>query len=272
MTVEERGADPDRFEQELVVRLDARAGAVRGRAPLAALRHAGRRRKRRRVAGQLAVALAVVVLGIGAVARLDAGVWTDGRGALPAGPGETLPDTLTGEVLLCGGGPAVPRWRPWAGGAPSTAQTLSFPTLARATREGYRAPDLLEIVNTVRRIGAMQYGDNFFGACYDGRTSVVFAQRVAGSGFDQAVNRAVTSDTTVVQFVDALGSRRHFVELQRRIMAEAGYWSAQGVTIDRVAISEDGAGVFVYTEQAATAVDAVAARYGPEILGVWAQE
>jgi hypothetical protein len=97
---------PDGFEEELVVRLGARAGSVGGSAPLAALREAGRRRGRRRTALRGTAAVLVLAAGVAVLSQLGGG----GHGpelrppAGEAGPGPGLSAwNEAGPVLGCAG-------------------------------------------------------------------------------------------------------------------------------------------------------------------------
>ncbi|WP_328955427.1 hypothetical protein [Kitasatospora purpeofusca] len=303
------GAGPGRFEQELVVRLAARAGEVSGGPPPAGLREAGRRRARRRRVVRSGSAAVVLVLGAGLVTQLggsgQAGDTTalggvgqvspspsDGAPGAPWAPGRSPSSSLStpaeamfGPIGPCVGGPAARRLPPWTGAAstrpawegtpvgpssgPASPGVPVLPSSAPPSGSGSPSgPGLVEASVQVRRLGALQFPDQYFGLCFDFLTNEVFVQRVAGSGLDQAVLREVSVPGTTFRFVDVPGSLRHFQELRQRILDDAGYWTARGVTVEGVVISQDGAGVRVYSPQALTARAEIVARYGPEVLEV----
>ncbi|MER7581608.1 hypothetical protein [Kitasatospora sp. NPDC097691] len=99
---------PDGFEEELVVRLGARAGSVSGSPPPAGLREAGRRRRRRQTALRGAAAVVVLAAGVGALTQLGgAGGGGDVEHRLPAGGASPTPGLSAwnevGVVLGCNG-------------------------------------------------------------------------------------------------------------------------------------------------------------------------
>ena len=120
----------DAFEEELSVRLGARAAGIGGSPPLADLREAGRRRARRQRALRGVVAVAVLAIGAGALTQLGGGE-SPGSATGPAAlrtvvapsagagtPGSRGADTdgLVKTVLGCQSGPTSLR-TPGGGGA-----------------------------------------------------------------------------------------------------------------------------------------------------------
>ncbi|MER7756834.1 hypothetical protein [Kitasatospora sp. NPDC097643] len=110
----------DGFEEELVVRLGARAGAVDARPPLAGLREAGRRRARRLTVVRGVAAAAALALGVGALTQLGGGGGTAEAahpvGIPTGGPGATSPSSgpwggggVGRLVLSCTNGPTALR-------------------------------------------------------------------------------------------------------------------------------------------------------------------
>ncbi|WP_052709249.1 hypothetical protein [Streptomyces sp. NRRL S-495] len=219
--------------------------------------------------------------------------WTPGRS--PSSSSSTPAEAMFGTIGPCVGGPATRRLPPWTAAAstridPAREGTPFVPSTTGKPSSGLPVPSssvpvpsssapvpgsgspsghgLLEASVQVRRLGALQFPDQYFGVCSDFLTNEVFVQRVAGSGLDQAVLREVSAPGATFRFVDVPGSLRHFQELRQRILDDAGYWTARGVTVEEVVISEDGAGVQVYSPQALTARAEIVARYGPEVLEV----
>ncbi|MFJ8626927.1 hypothetical protein ACIRD3_29380 [Kitasatospora sp. NPDC093550] len=138
---------PDGFEEELVVRLGARARAVAGSPPLAALREAGRRRARSRLVARSVAGAAVLALGVGALAGWGGGTSgavrgsaqvvgggslspSPGTGTRPPAPG-TSPGSVTsssaadtaGPLLVCPTGPASLRLPTWEQVASATTSS-----------------------------------------------------------------------------------------------------------------------------------------------------
>ncbi|MER7772631.1 hypothetical protein [Kitasatospora sp. NPDC096140] len=146
---------PDGFEEELVVRLGARAGSVAGSPPLPQLREAGRRRARSRLVVRSVAGAAVFALGVGALAQWGGSTTGAVRGsaqvvgggslspspgtgsrppvpqASPGSPSSSAPDT-GGPLLLCQGGPASLRLPTWdqvtASGTTSSRPPSSGPS------------------------------------------------------------------------------------------------------------------------------------------------
>ncbi|MGW2253577.1 hypothetical protein ACWCXH_25775 [Kitasatospora sp. NPDC001660] len=107
----------DRFEEELVVRLGARAEAVVGSPPLAELRAAGRRRVRRQGVVRGVTAVAVLAVGAGVLTQLGGGGTSSGQGVgggpagVPTGGAGASPsagwNSLKGRMVFgCHAGPS----------------------------------------------------------------------------------------------------------------------------------------------------------------------
>ncbi|MEU6969136.1 hypothetical protein AB0A71_15590 [Kitasatospora aureofaciens] len=120
----------DEFEEELSVRLGARAAGIGGSPPLAELREAGRRRARRRGVVRAVTAVAVLAVGAGALTQLGGGgspgsatgpaalrtVVAPSAGAGTPGSRGADADGLVKTVLGCQSGPTSLR-TPGGGGA-----------------------------------------------------------------------------------------------------------------------------------------------------------
>ncbi|MFE6053441.1 hypothetical protein ACFQ6N_22025 [Kitasatospora sp. NPDC056446] len=301
------GRAGDRFEEELVVRLGTRARAVGGSPPLAELRRAGRRRARSRLVLRSVAGAAVFALGVGALAQwggngtgaVRGSAQVVGGGSLSPSPGtgsrppvphvspgrssSSAADTA-GPLLVCPSGPAslrLPTWEeavasattsslPPSGPPPGLPTTPpAVPSTGASTSGGPDDPDPVRVAADIRRLGAEKYPDHYFGVCDDLMTHQVYVMRAPGSDLDPVLLDTVRHPGVRIGFVDVPGSRKHYQALVRRITVEdGGYWAARGVTIPEVRISEDGAGVVVYTEQAAAVKADVLARYGSEVIEV----
>ncbi|MFJ8433674.1 hypothetical protein ACIQ9P_20475 [Kitasatospora sp. NPDC094019] len=295
-------AGRDRFEQELVVRLGARAGGVGGVGggpPLAELRRAGRRRARRRLVVRAGTAAAVLALGTGMVAQF--GGRADSAGAV--GPAGTVPTARTGLpvpsvspwipgrpttvspsasespalglLLTCPEGPASLRLIRWAEMMTPTPSDWSPPPPRSVPSTGSPGPSsstdrhAVEVQSEVRAFVAANYPDQYFGTCVDLLTNELWVLRVPGGDLDLRVPEAVPHPGVTLRFADMSASRRHYLELMTRIKeTDRDYWGARGVTVRDVRLSEDGTGVSVVTDQAAAAGAEMLARYGAEVIEV----
>ncbi|MFD8323976.1 hypothetical protein [Kitasatospora purpeofusca] len=316
MTADDTGREPgaggpserDRFEDELVVRLGARAGHVDGGPPLSELRRAGRRRARRRLVVRSATAAAVLALGIGTVAQF--GGPADGTGAvgpvgrLPTAGGTTKPATgvvspfpsrpswpptsgspsssgpdYLGGLSICPEGPAslrLVRWADmtatpsnWSPPPPRSTPPTRSPDPSSSTSGGRPNRHAVDVQSEIRTVAAANYPDQYFGTCVDLLTNELWVQRVPGGDLDQQVLAAVPHLGVTVRFADVPASRRHYLELMTRIWeTDRDYWAARGVTVREVRLAEDGAGVSVVTEQAEVARAEIVARYGAEVIEV----
>ncbi|MFE4513670.1 hypothetical protein ACFRMQ_05615 [Kitasatospora sp. NPDC056783] len=131
----------DRFEEELVTRLERRAARVTGSPPPAGLREAGQRRARRRTTVRVVTAAAVVALGVTALTRLAGGLGPGRTGATglsvaAASPsaGATAGATATrylAVMLDCANGPTsmrTPGWHQHPTGPPWVPPTPGLPS------------------------------------------------------------------------------------------------------------------------------------------------
>ncbi|WP_380285688.1 hypothetical protein [Kitasatospora purpeofusca] len=300
-------AGADAFERELVVRLGTRAGAVSGHPPLAVLREAGRRRARQRFAAQSAAVVAVLALGLGVVTQLGGGggagavgpaglsptglrssdlggvpVPSSGggrpfSGAPAASPSSSGPDYL-GPLSSCPQGPAslrLPRWAEMTSPTPSDwsppppRSPTGSPEPSSSTSGGQVNRHVGEVQVEVRQLVATGYPDQYLGTCVDLLTAELWVLRVPGGDIDRKVLDTVPHFGVTIRFTDVASSRKHFVELMTRIEeTDRDYWAAKGVTVRRVRLSEDGAGVSVVTDQADAARADILARYGAEVVEV----
>ncbi|MFD8701277.1 hypothetical protein ACFV1W_01485 [Kitasatospora sp. NPDC059648] len=109
----------DGFEEELSVRLGARAAGIGGSPPLAELREAGRRRARRRAVVRAVTAVAVLAVGAGVLTQVGGGSGPGRTGAAGAGVALMSPTTAaTGAgpeavILECAKGPTAMRTPGW---------------------------------------------------------------------------------------------------------------------------------------------------------------
>ncbi|MFE4973499.1 hypothetical protein ACFRAR_15460 [Kitasatospora sp. NPDC056651] len=156
----------DRFEEELVARLERRAAGVGGGPPPAGLREAGQRRARRRTTVRVVTAAAVVALGVTALTQLAGGLGPGRTGAaglrvVEAGPTtDATADATAGAtatrylavMLDCANGPTSMRTPGWhehptelprypAPGLPSPEAPTSGATSSREPSSGYPSPD-----------------------------------------------------------------------------------------------------------------------------------
>ncbi|MGW4896835.1 hypothetical protein ACWEQL_31940 [Kitasatospora sp. NPDC004240] len=120
---------------------------------------------------------------------------------------------------------------------------------------------------TVAEIG-QRYPDHYFGVCASSGLNTVYAIRVPGSDFDEAVRKALQGTAPRIEFVDAVGSRRALGELADRIQQDTGYWGPRGVTISWVQVAIDGAGLIVFSPQGDGARADILARYGRQVVEV----
>ncbi|MFJ9692957.1 hypothetical protein [Kitasatospora sp. NPDC101183] len=277
---------PDGFEEELVVRLGARAASVGGSPPLAALRQAGRRRARRQNVVRGVAAVALLAAGVGALGQFG------GKGGAPptVTPTATAPTTLpwwaAGPVNGCQGGPSslrTPGWYPPMppGREPPTSPLVGQPNMPGMAPESVMAshsatwfpgdPALDQVARAAADLGTGLYRDQFFGMCYDSATRTLFVMRKEGAyAFDTALRERVFSGGVRFDFRNAADSRIALDALAARIAGEAEtYWRPKGVTLVGVAVCADGAGVRVDVAQQAEAVRAeILARYGPLVVEV----
>ncbi|MFD4910334.1 hypothetical protein [Kitasatospora purpeofusca] len=270
-----RGAG-GRFEDELVVRLGARAQEVGGSPPLAELRAAGRRRVRRGSALRVAAGAVVLAVGVGALTQLGTG--GGGGPTVPSGAGESESASVNSLYEVCPFGPGSLRlytWEQQHSLAPTPSRTNTYPPELVSPRPGTSASqeqanrETRAVADAIRRFGAQRYPDQWFGACTDQVTRTVYVMRTPGSDLDTVLPQSVPHPGVVVEFVEAVGSRRFFEALAVRIEVEdAAFWAQRGVKISGVRISEDGAGVVVETEQATTARADIVARYGDLVIEV----
>ncbi|WP_405005917.1 hypothetical protein OHV13_18595 [Kitasatospora purpeofusca] len=270
------GGAGGRFEDELVVRLGARAQGVGGSPPLAELRAAGRRRARRGTALRVAAGAAVLAVGVGALTQLGTG----GGGGLPgpSGDGESESASVNSLYEVCPFGPGSLRlytWEQQHSLAPTPPRTNTYPPELVSPRPGMTSSmeqanrNTRAVADAIRRFGAQRYPDHWFGACADQVTRTVYVMRAPGSDLDTVLPQSVPHAGVGIEFVKVVGSRRFFETLVARIEVEdAAYWAQRGVTISGVRISEDGAGVVVETEQATAARADIVARYGDLVIEV----
>ncbi|MFE2723118.1 hypothetical protein [Kitasatospora sp. NPDC059327] len=133
MVAEDRTADglgaggADAFEEELTVRLGARARGVSGRAPLADLRRAGQRRARHRTVARVVAGAAVLALGAGALTQIGGGA-AGGTARVAAVGGSGAPELSWEQaglpILGCPSGPTANRTPGWTG-APKSSGSAS---------------------------------------------------------------------------------------------------------------------------------------------------
>ncbi|MEV6977822.1 hypothetical protein [Kitasatospora sp. NPDC093806] len=277
----------DGFEEDLVVRLGARAEAVGGSPPLAELRRAGRRRARRRTALRSAAAVVAVLLGAGAVAQLDgpgggaavgpaaaggsptAGAASPTVGRSPSGSpsgriGVPLELHPGGAVGWCEGGPGALRTPPSSG--PSSASASPSPGASTGFPSGIAAA--LPTARKARDFGVGQYPEQFYGVCTSSRNATVYVMRVPGGDFDQAVRDGVARDPGVqLVFVDVSASRKALRERGEQIVAD-DHWRSRGVEIVGCLPADSGFGLVLYSPQAETARAEILAWYGAEVVEV----
>ncbi|MFE2110190.1 hypothetical protein ACFXAF_30600 [Kitasatospora sp. NPDC059463] len=277
MRGEGRGPEPDAFEEELVVRLDARAGQLSGgRPPLAELRSAGRRRARRGLLRRVAAGAVVLLVGVGALTQLES--FAGAGRPVPAWGGESGPedDDPGGLSGVCRGGPASLReytWEQIHGLAPTPplpsgddgSWDTPAPEMTAKLEQIIRRS--LVVANAVRRFGERMYPDSWFGACSDWTTNTVYVMRAPGSDLDIALAKAVPHSGVTLKFVDVARSRKSYEAVAERIKStDAGYWAQRNVTITDVWISPDGAGLIVITQQVEAARAQILARYGAGLV------
>ncbi|GHF85007.1 hypothetical protein GCM10018790_73260 [Kitasatospora xanthocidica] len=246
----------DGFEEELAVRLGARAARVGAGAPVAELRVAGRRRLRRTVAVRGAAAVAVLALGAGVLTQLGGG----GSAALgpAAAPSRTPSPTPSDGRLVQRGAEndiLVTRVLSCPGGSFASAVPIGLET---------PQPELSAAGQTVEHIVRDGYDDHYFSTCRDTETNTLIVRRNPGpTGLDAAVAQALAPWPAVkVKFVDT-PSYPSLLTLAREIRAEAGDWSATyKVKIVNVEIAVDGTGVIIHTPQAETAREQLIKQYG----------
>ncbi|MFI6152061.1 hypothetical protein ACIBCA_05165 [Kitasatospora sp. NPDC051170] len=277
---------PDGFEEQLAVRLGARAASVGGSPPLAALREAGRRRARRQNVVRGVASVALLAAGVGVLGQIG------GRGGEPpptATPTATAPWWSAGPVNGCQGGPSsmrTPGWYP-----PTDPRTVpsDAPLLGQERMPGMAPQRLMTVSPTgkwlpfdeavsragaaVAELGVGPYRDQFFGMCVggDARPGTLYVMRTPGAAdFERAVRERVGSSEVGIEFRDAAASRVALDALAARIAGEAEtYWKPRNVTLVGVAVCADGAGVRVDVAQQAEAVRAeILARYGPLVVEV----
>lgn len=244
----------DEFEEELSVRLGARAAGIGGSPPLAELREAGRRRARRRGVVRAVTAVAVLAVGAGALTQLGGG----GNAASGAGPAATPVVTPTGTAGRTSRGAETDE----------RVKTVlscgrSGPSSAPASDQQAGA-DLVAAGRAVERMARQEYGDHYFATCLDtAEGTLVVMRNPAPTGLDAAASQAVAPWPTVKLRFVAAPSYPSQLTLAKEIRAEAGDWSAtKGVYIAWVEIALDGKGVIVHTPQAETARAEIVRQYG----------
>ncbi|MGW3044700.1 hypothetical protein ACWC9T_32740 [Kitasatospora sp. NPDC001159] len=292
----------DGFEEELVVRLGARAAEVGGSPPLAELREAGRRRARRQGVVRGVTAVAALAVGAGVLTQLGGGGSGVGSAVGAAGTGLPSASATRGwgrddvsPLFACTEGPTSLRTPgvhfhpslPSSGvsssgvpssGAPSSGVSSSgAPASGPASSGSPSAPssaqlqrlDLERTAEAVGRMATTSYRDHYFGLCFEDDTSTVHVMRVPGSNLDTAVARMMADRPALkVRFVDAVASLDDQKALAARIDGDRAYWRSKGVEIQFVAVANDGAGLVVDTPQWASAGAEVKARYGPLVVEV----
>ncbi|MFH9350592.1 hypothetical protein [Kitasatospora sp. NPDC017646] len=295
----------DGFEEELSVRLGARAAGIGGSPPLAELREAGRRRARRQGAVRAVTAVAVLAVGAGALTQLGGGgspgsatgpaalrtVVAPSAGAGTPGSRGADADGLVKTVLGCQSGPTSLR-TPGGGGAtgapysssrvpssggPSTGLTPPAGSAPRTTGapsslspEQSSQAELARAGEAVEKLAREHYADDYFATCRDASTRTLYVMRVHGTGLDAAVTHLVAEWPGVkLEFRDAAAGYPRQLALAEQIRSEAGDWAATyGVHIRSVQIANDGAGLIVGTPQAESARKELLAQYGGLVVEV----
>ncbi|MEV7603398.1 hypothetical protein AB0O91_39120 [Kitasatospora sp. NPDC089797] len=290
---------PDGFEEELVVRLGARAAVVGGSPPLAELRAAGRRRTRRRAALRGVAALVLLAAGAGALGQLGGGGRRSSEASSVGSPaGEAAPWWKAGPVDDCTAGPdgtltpvrspslsptGAPSGTPSSVGAPlspggypgaADASSPSSPTSSgRSTpvdqRDWFPSDQgLYQAAREVADLAVGPYAEAYFGMCDDQAARILYVMRKPGSGLDAAVRERATVPDVRIEFRDAVGTRAELGLLAQQISQDGrAYWRPRGITTVQVVVGAYGLGVQVYVEQATESVRAeFAARYGPRVV------
>ncbi|MFI9362665.1 hypothetical protein ACIG5E_16675 [Kitasatospora sp. NPDC053057] len=246
----------DGFEEELTVRLGARAAGIGGSPPLAELREAGRRRARRQGVVRAVTAVAVLAVGAGALTQLGGGGGA-GSGTGPAGAPIVKPSVTQSRTSSSSRGAETDER------VKTVLSCQSGPSSAPASYQQGRA-DLVAAGQAVERMARQEYGDHYFATCLDTAAATLVVMRSPGpTGLDAAVSRAVSQWPEVKPRFVAAPSYPSQLTLAKEIRAEAGDWAAsKGVYIAWVEIALDGKGVIVHTPEPETARAEIVREYG----------
>ena len=128
-------------------------------------------------------------------------------------------------------------------------------------------PALLAAADTVEALGRDSFAECYAGIVLDHGQRIMTVYQKSGCGLEGAVRRRVSEIGLV--FRNAEMSRTEMLALAQRIMDDAGYWAARGITVNGAGPQEDGSGVRVMTDEGGTEESARLSRhYGRPVLAV----
>ncbi|MGQ0572636.1 MAG: hypothetical protein ACT4RN_00350 [Pseudonocardia sp.] len=143
---------------------------------------------------------------------------------------------------------------------PSVALASSAPLPAAQKNPAVQENDVDDAALQVDRMGRERFPDVYAGVELRERRIVVF--RVPSPAFDDELRRL---DLRVpAELVDAPYSGRALESLAARVVADIGFWKAQGIEIMSVGARPDGTAVQVGTPQAPRLAPLLPGRYGTD--------